>query len=72
MVALAERLRLKLASSDRRILVGSQIIPDKARERKLTRREGACLLDASPGPSYAFVVVVFSHHNPFACSVIQP
>lgn len=29
MVALAERLRLELDSSDRKNLVGSQIIPDK-------------------------------------------
>ena len=31
MVALAERLRLELDSSDRKNLVGSQIIPDKFR-----------------------------------------
>jgi hypothetical protein len=30
MVALAERLRLELDSSDRKNLVGSQIIPDKS------------------------------------------
>lgn len=30
MVALAERLRLELDSSDRRHLVSSQIIPDKS------------------------------------------
>jgi len=30
MVALAERLRLELDSSDRENLVGSQIIPDKS------------------------------------------
>lgn len=35
MVALAERLRLELDSSDRKNLVGSQIIPDKSRSRKL-------------------------------------
>ena len=35
MVALAERLRLELDSSDRKNLVGSQIIPDKWRTRKL-------------------------------------
>ena len=34
MVALAERLRLELDSSDRKNLVGSQIIPDKSRYRK--------------------------------------
>jgi len=33
MVALAERLRLELDSSDRKNLVGSQIIPDKLRNR---------------------------------------
>ena len=33
MVALAERLRLELDSSDRKNLVGSQIIPDKLRYR---------------------------------------
>jgi len=30
MVALAERLRLELDSSDRKNLVGSQILPDKS------------------------------------------
>ena len=35
MVALAERLRLELDSSDRKNLVGSQIIPDKSGTRKL-------------------------------------
>ena len=35
MVALAERLRLELDSSDRKNLVGSQIIPDKWRSRTL-------------------------------------
>ena len=34
MVALAERLRLELDSSDRKNLVGSQIIPDKSRNRR--------------------------------------
>jgi hypothetical protein len=38
---------------------------------KLTHQERACLLDAPCQPSYAFDVVVLSHHNPFACSVIQ-
>jgi hypothetical protein len=33
MVAVAERLRLELDSSDRKNLVGSQIIPDKSRYR---------------------------------------
>jgi len=33
MVALAERFRLELDSSDRKNLVGSQMIPDKARDR---------------------------------------
>ena len=37
MVALAERLRLELDSSDRKNLVGSQIIPDKSGYR--VRRE---------------------------------
>ncbi len=36
MVALAERLRLELDSCDRKNLVGSQIIPDKSGNRKLT------------------------------------
>jgi len=40
MVALAERLRLKLDSSDRKNMVGSQIIPDKG-NRKLTHYLGA-------------------------------
>jgi len=34
MVALAERLRLELDSSDRKNLVGRQIIPDKSACRK--------------------------------------
>jgi hypothetical protein len=34
MVALAERLRLELDSSDRKNLVGSQIIPDKSGYRR--------------------------------------
>jgi hypothetical protein len=32
MVALAERLRLELDSSDRKNLVGSQIVPDKSNQ----------------------------------------
>ena len=42
MVALAERLRLELDSSDRKNLVGSQIIPDKSHYR---RREVILHLD---------------------------
>ena len=38
MVALAERLRLELDSSDRKNLVGSQIIPDKSRASSTGRR----------------------------------
>jgi len=34
MVALAERLRLELDSSDRKNLIGSQIIPEKSPYRK--------------------------------------
>jgi hypothetical protein len=36
MVALAERLRLELDSSDRKNLIGSQIIPDKSANRLFT------------------------------------
>lgn len=46
------------------------VCPDESR-RKPSYQERACLLDALDWPSYAFVVVALSLHNPFACSVIQ-
>ena len=42
MVALAERLRLELDSSDRKNLVGSQIIPDKLGYRHVILFRFAC------------------------------
>ena len=39
-VALAERFRLELDSSDCKNLVGSQIIPDKSTSGQLAHREG--------------------------------
>lgn len=42
MVALAERLRLELDSSDRKNLVGSQIIPDKSANRTSCSLYFAC------------------------------
>jgi hypothetical protein len=51
MVALAERLRLELDSSDRKNLVGSQIIPARVTGKVSTRLPlSSCAVIALPAP----------------------
>jgi len=48
MVALAERLRLELDSSDRKNLVGSQIIPDKSACRQRLPVTAGAIVGTNP------------------------